>query len=47
MARGTASSPVKVLTTAGPLDIEERGDIYLRGPAVIVAKGTYHYDGVA
>jgi diaminopimelate epimerase len=45
--RKLASSPVKVLTTAGPLEVEDRGDVYLRGPAVVVAKGSYHYDGVA
>lgn len=42
MARGFVSSPVKVETPAGPLDTVERGgDVWLTGPAVIVADGVF------
>jgi diaminopimelate epimerase len=44
LTRGLVSSPVKVLTPAGPLVVEERGDYYLQGPAQIVASGIYNYD---
>ena len=32
-----ASSPVRVLTPAGPIDLRFDGDVYLTGPAEIVA----------
>ena len=43
LARGLVSSPVTVITEAGPLHIEWRGDdAYLTGPAEIVAKGEFY-----
>ena len=41
VARGVAQSPVRVLTTAGPIDIRLEGEAYLTGPAEIVAEGEY------
>ena len=42
---GLVSSPVRVLTPAGPLELRQSGDaLYLTGPAVIVAEGIFHYD---
>ena len=41
VARGMAASPVRVLTPAGPIDLRFDGDIYLTGPAEIVAEGVY------
>jgi diaminopimelate epimerase len=38
-ARWLVSSPVRVLTPAGPLDVRLEGDAYLKGPAEIVAEG--------
>jgi diaminopimelate epimerase len=44
VARGLASSPVTVLTPAGPLTLRwDREDILLAGPAEIVARGEYLY----
>ncbi len=40
-ARGFVSSPVRVLTPAGPIDLRMEGDIYLTGPAEIVADGHF------
>jgi diaminopimelate epimerase len=46
MARGLVKSPVRVLTPAGPLDLrQENDDLYLEGPAEIVAEGQFYYDG--
>ena len=45
IARGMAASPLRVITAAGPLDIEVRGDVYLTGPAVIVGEGNFFYHG--
>jgi diaminopimelate epimerase len=43
LARGLVESPVTILTEAGPLEIEWRGeDAYLTGPAQIVAKGEFY-----
>jgi diaminopimelate epimerase len=43
LAHGLVSSPVTVVTEAGPLHIEWRGgDAYLTGPAEIVAKGEFY-----
>jgi diaminopimelate epimerase len=39
VARGWVSSPVRVLTPAGAIDLRFDGDIYLTGPAEIVAEG--------
>jgi diaminopimelate epimerase len=41
VARGQVSSPVRVLTPAGPIDLRFDGDIYLTGPAEIVAEGEF------
>ena len=42
-ALGLVSSPITVITEAGPLHIEWRGeDVYLTGPAEIVAKGEFY-----
>jgi diaminopimelate epimerase len=44
VARGVATSPVTVLTPAGPLALRwEQEDILLAGPAEIVASGEYFY----
>jgi len=44
VARGMASSPVTVVTPAGPLRLRFEDDgAYLTGPAELVAHGTYHY----
>jgi diaminopimelate epimerase len=41
--RGLVKSPVKVLTPAGELDLRsEDADLYLTGPAEIVAEGEFH-----
>lgn len=43
LARGLVSSPVTVLTPAGPLVLEWReADAYLTGPAEIVASGEFY-----
>jgi diaminopimelate epimerase len=39
--RWLVSSPVRVLTPAGPLDIRLEEDAYLKGPAEIVAEGEF------
>ena len=42
---GLVSGPVRVLTPAGPLELRQAGDnLYLTGPAVIIAEGIFHYD---
>jgi len=41
IARGEAESPVTVRTPAGPLEIRWDGDVYLKGPARIVARGEF------
>jgi len=41
---GFAESPVRVLTPAGPLDLRWEDDIYLTGPATIVAGGEFYLD---
>jgi diaminopimelate epimerase len=41
--RGLVQSPVRVLTPAGPLDLRWDDEIYLIGPAEIVAAGVYHW----
>lgn len=42
VALGLARSPVRVLTPAGPLDLRLDDEIFLTGPAVIVAEGWFH-----
>lgn len=44
LLRRLAKSPMAVLTPAGPLHIERRDGLFLRGPAEITAEGIYHYD---
>ena len=45
LARGWVSSPVHVQTPAGPLELRlENDDIYLQGPAEIVAEGKFYYE---
>jgi diaminopimelate epimerase len=39
--RGMASSPVRVLTPAGPMDVRLEGYAYLTGPAEIVGQGEF------
>lgn len=41
VARGMVESPVTVLTPAGPLELRLEADVYLRGPAEIVAEGVF------
>jgi diaminopimelate epimerase len=41
VVRGLAESPVEVLTPAGPLHLRLDGDVYLTGPAEIVAEGEF------
>jgi diaminopimelate epimerase len=43
VARGMAESPVRVLTPAGSMDLRFEGDIFLTGPAEIVAEGEFFY----
>jgi len=44
MARGLVRSPVTVLTPAGPLKLSSKeDDLYLEGPAEIVAEGEFYY----
>jgi diaminopimelate epimerase len=42
VARGLAEWPVEVLTPAGPLALRSTGDIFLTGPAEIIAEGQFH-----
>lgn len=45
VARGLVSSPVHVLTPAGPLELRwKQEDILLAGPAEIVASGEFYWD---
>jgi diaminopimelate epimerase len=41
VVRGIASSPVRVLTPAGPIDLRWEDDVYLTGPAEIIADGDF------
>ena len=41
VVRGMAKSPVRVLTPAGPIDLRLEDDVYLTGPAEIVAEGEF------
>lgn len=41
LARGFVQNPVRVLTPAGPLDLRSEGEIYLLGPAEVIAEGAY------
>jgi len=45
LARELVESPVRVLTPAGPLELRWRGeDIFLAGPAEIVARGEFYWN---
>jgi diaminopimelate epimerase len=41
VARGMVRSPVRVVTPAGPIDLRFEGDVFLTGPAEIVAEGEF------
>jgi diaminopimelate epimerase len=41
VARGMAKSPVRVMTPAGPIEVRFEQDIYLTGPAQIIADGEF------
>ena len=41
VSRGAVQYPVRVLTPAGPIDLREEGDVFLTGPAEIVAEGEF------
>jgi diaminopimelate epimerase len=41
VARGIAESPVRVETPAGALEVRIDGDMFLTGPAVIIAEGVF------
>lgn len=41
--RGLASSPVRVLTPAGPINLRWDDDIFLTGPAAITAGGEFYF----
>ncbi len=44
--RGVAASPVTVQTPAGPLEITWEGeDLHMTGPAEIVVRGEFYWDG--
>lgn len=42
LLRGVAQSPIRVMTPAGPLDCRWDGDLYLAGPAEIIAGGEFY-----
>jgi diaminopimelate epimerase len=42
--RGSAKSPVRVITPAGVLDVRWDSQIYLAGPAEIVGGGEFYWD---
>ncbi len=42
VARGMAQYPVRVLTPAGPIDLRIDGDVFLTGPAEIIAEGEFY-----
>ena len=44
LARGNVSSPVRVLTPAGPIDIRFDEEAHLTGPAEIIAEGEFFCD---
>jgi diaminopimelate epimerase len=41
--RGVAESPVRVVTPAGPLDIQDGEEYSMAGPAEIIGRGEYYY----
>jgi diaminopimelate epimerase len=44
--RGMVTSPVRVLTPAGPLDLRWDDSIFLTGPAVLTVDGVFHYESI-
>jgi diaminopimelate epimerase len=43
VSRGITQWPVQILTPAGPIDLrEDNGDVYLTGPAEIIAEGEFY-----
>jgi diaminopimelate epimerase len=44
LARGMAKSPVRVLTPAGPINLRFEDEIFLTGPAEIIAEGIFFAD---
>jgi diaminopimelate epimerase len=45
IARGLVSSPIHVITPAGPLELRlENNDFYLAGPAELIALGEFNYN---
>ncbi len=44
VTHGWVQSPVTVITPAGNLALRWEGDMFLTGPAEIVAEGVFHYD---
>ena len=46
IALGLVSSPVRVLTPAGPLEIHHQdGDLLLAGPAELTSSGEFYFNG--
>src|SRR5580700_5416438 len=43
--RGLVRSPARVVTPAGPMDLRWGAEIFLTGPAEIVAEGAYYWEG--
>jgi diaminopimelate epimerase len=44
--RGMVTSPVTVLTPAGPLELRWEEAIFLTGPAVLTVDGIFHYESI-
>ena len=44
--RGMATSPVRVLTPAGPIDLRLEDEVFLTGPAEIIADGVFLAEAV-
>jgi diaminopimelate epimerase len=42
IARGFATSPVRVLTPAGPIETRLDGELFLTGPAALIAAGEFY-----
>jgi diaminopimelate epimerase len=46
IVRGMVTSPVRVLTPAGPLELRWNESIYLTGPAELTVDGVFHYGSI-
>jgi diaminopimelate epimerase len=46
IARKLVTSPVRVLTPAGPLDLRFDESIYLTGPSELTVDGIFHYESI-